>query len=186
MATALTLGSFAHVRSDPRGCAAWLTTGADLWGTAVDVATHDRVMTVLDVRLSPPPPALEGYPAEHVRLTVLRDGQVFAVPINTPTRPWLHRYPRLTLGQIRAWPMDQLIPWEGLLGCLCLWYPRDPAHLRWSWVNGLDGYLRLVQRHLWSEEYGRRHGHWPAEDAPHGSRPDGRSHPILTPALRSA
>lgn len=51
------------------------------------------------------------------------------------------------------------------MGALCLWYPRDPSHLRWGWVDGLDTYLRLVQRHLWSEEYCRRHNHWPADDA---------------------
>lgn len=185
MATALSLGTFAHVRGDPWGCANWLTTGADLWGTEAHVVVHEAAQTVVDVRFAPPPPELPSYPAEHVRVTVRNDRRIFAVPVAADTRPWLHRYPRFTLSQIIATPVDQLIPWESLLGCLCLWYPRDPGHLQWRWTDGLDGYLRLVQRHVWSEEYWRRHGDWPAEDVPHGRRPDGRPHPILTPALRS-
>lgn len=186
MAARLTPGTLDHIRGDPKGCADWLTAGAGLWATEADVALHDAQFTVLDLRFAPPPPDLPSYPAEQVRVTVRAEGQIFAVPVAAHTRPWLHRYPRLTPSQIIATPLDQPIPWENLFGSLCLWYPRDPDHLRWWWEDGLDVYLRLVQRHLWSEEYWRRHGHWPVEDAPHGHRPDGRPHPIRTPALRSA
>lgn len=171
------------MRGDPSGCVRWLNTGAELWRTTVELVMHTPGLTVLDVELGPPPPELPGYPAEHVRITVRANGEIFAVPMGGDQRPWLHRYPRLTLGRIVAAPLGERMPWEQLLGCLCLWYPRDPEHLHWRWADGLDGYVRLVQRHLWSEKYWRRHDHWPAEDAPHGTRPDGRPHPILTPTL---
>lgn len=186
MAGGLTLGSFDHVRGDPRGCSRWLSAHADLWGVTVVVALHDRRMTVLDVRLEPPPPDLPNFPGEHVRVTVAADGRIFVVPVAGDARTWLHRYPRITIAEILRRPLTAPIVWEHLFGSLCLWYPDDPDHLRWHWDEGIDIYLRVVQRHLWSEEYWRRHGTWPVEDAPHGDRRDGHPHPILTPALRSA
>ena len=66
------------------------------------------------------------------------------------------------------------------LGELCLWYPGDPRALRWEWADGLSSYLTVVHRHLQAEEFYRRNGTWPSEDAPHGPGP----HPIRSPELR--
>lgn len=186
MAPRLTLGALQHALADPDGCALWLSHEADLWETDVEVVAIATRLTIFHVAFGPPPPALPGYPPEHVRVTIRADGDVCAVPFAADARRWLHRHTRLSPSEIIRTPANVQIPWESLLGALCLWYPRDPNHLCWGWVDGLDAYLRLVQRHLWSEEYWRRHEHWPAEDAPHGERTDGRPHPILTPALRSA
>ncbi len=70
----------------------------------------------------------------------------------------------------------------GLIGELCLWCPGDPRQLRWAWSDGLAAYITIVHRHIQAEEYWRRTGRWPAEDAPHG----GTSHPIQTSAMRTA
>lgn len=186
MATRLTLGALHHALADPEGLASWLTHRADLWRTEVKVVEGRSLLKIFQVAFGSPPPDLAGYPAEQVRVIVRSDGDIFAVPVGDDARRWLHRYRRVTPTEIVRVPAGVQIPWERLLGALCLWYPRDPAHLRWAWVDGFDAYLRVVQRHLWSEEYWRRHGHWPAEDTPHGERADGRPHPILTAALRSA
>jgi hypothetical protein len=179
-------GGLDHVRRNPRGCARWLTTAGVVAGVDAAVALHDHVVTVFDTHFAPPPPDLPGYPAEHVRISVTAQGWIAAVPVDGETRPWLHRYPRHPIDELARLPLDTEVPWEQLVGSLCLWYPADPAHLRWHWHDGIDAYLRIVQRHLWCEEYWRRHDSWPVEDTPHGARPDGLSHPILTPALRSA
>ena len=50
--------------------------------------------------------------------------------------------------------------------------------------DGSVGCSSALQRHLWCEEYRRRHGSWPVEDAPLGHRPDGRPHPVRIPSLR--
>jgi hypothetical protein len=172
----MTLGSCQHLRCDPAGCARWLSDGADLWAATVTVVRDDYAVTILEAELSPPP-QLPDFPEERVRITVRHNGQIYAVPVG-PERTWEHRYERYTVEQLSR--TKQPIDWHFLLGALCLWYPRDPSRLQWSWRQGLDGYVRLVQKHLWSEEYYRRTGVWPAEDAPHGRRSDGRSHPIIT------
>lgn len=183
----MTPGSHRHVRCDPHRCSRWLNTSNVVSGVHVVVELHDAGLTVFDVRIaSPPREHLPGYPAEHVRVTVLADGRVFGVPVDADDRAWLHRYPRWSLGQILSLPIAMAIPWEHLLGALCLEYPDDPDHLRWQWNDGFDAYVRILQRHLWFEEYWRRHGVWPVEDAPHGNRLDGRPHPIATPAHRGA
>lgn len=182
----MTLGGLDHVRRNPRSCARWLTSAGVVDGADVGVALHDHVLTVLDVRFAPPPPDLPDYPAEQVRVAVTPQGWIAAVPVDGETRRWLHRNPRCPTHQLIRLPLGADVPWEHLVGSLCLWYPRDPAHLQWHWRNGIDAYVRIVQRHLWSEEYWRRHDTWPVEDAPHGDLPDGRPHPILTSALRSA
>lgn len=43
-------------------------------------------------------------------------------------------------------------------------------------------YITIVHRHLQAEEYWRRTGRWPAEDAPHGEG----HHPIQTPEMQTA
>jgi hypothetical protein len=186
MATGVTRGGLRWVRRQPHACARWLTDGADLWGVDARVVHHDSRLTVFHVRFAPPPADLPGYPDEQVRITVAGDGRIQTVPVSGDKRAWYHRYPRLEVVDLLQLRSTDRVPWEVLVGALCLWYPDDPAHLRWHWSDGVDAYLRVVQRHLWSEEYWRRHGTWPVEDAPHGHRPDRRPHPIITPHLRSA
>jgi hypothetical protein len=65
-----------------------------------------------------------------------------------------------------------------------LWYPDDPPHLKWTWGAGIGEYLRIVQRHLWNEEFWRRFSYWPTEDTPHGLGFGGKPHPILDPMLQ--
>jgi hypothetical protein len=176
----VTPGSFGHLRLDSEDCARWLSDSADLWATEVTVIRDDDAVTILEVTFSAPP-QMPDLHKERVRIVVRETGEIFAVPVG-PERSWEHRYERYTIAALlRA---THTVDWHFLLGGLCLWYPRDPAHLRWSWRQGLDGYLRLVQKHLWSEENFRSTGVWPGEDAPHGRRPDGLPHPITTPELR--
>lgn len=179
-------GEFTYVRTDPYGCVGWLADSGFVVGVTVGVIVHDERMTVLEVHFGPPPAQLPGYPAEDVRVTVLSGGEVFAVPIGGGSRGWYHRYADYALEPLPEKSTTGPFGLELLFGALCLWYPTDPDWLRWTWRDGLGAYLRIVQRHLWCEEYARRHGSWPVEDTPHGDRPDGKSHPILTPTLRSA
>jgi len=76
--------------------------------------------------------------------------------------------------------------WLTVFGGLCMEFPWDPDRLRWSWMKGFDTYLQMVQRHLLAEEFARRFGDWPVEDAPHGLRRDGRPHPLTTPMTWAA
>ncbi|MDE0653590.1 MAG: hypothetical protein OXI26_08055 [bacterium] len=183
----MTRGGLDHVRRNPQDCARWLSTADVVAGTKVTVVLHDLQATIFDVRFeSPTLPELPDYPAEQVRVTVRANGKVLAVPASGDDREWLHRYPRSSIADLLALPKSATVPWELIVGALCLEYPNDPDHLRWQWSDGIDAYLRVVQRHLWYEEYWRRHGSWPVEDAPHGHRPDGHPHPILTPELQVA
>lgn len=179
------LGSLDDVRRSPEGCSRWLSRSGVVGGVNVVVVLHNTDLCVFDVRYEPPPPHhLPSYPAEHARITVRTDGRVFAVPVGSCERAWLHRYPRYSCSELLTLHRRTEVHYELLLGSLCLEYPRDPEHLRWQWSDGIDAYFRIVQRHLWSEEYWRRHGAWPVEDVPHGHLPDGRPHPIKTTTLR--
>lgn len=171
-------GSFEAFRADPQEFCGWVVDAARVRGASLSVVVHTAAMTVLDVVFAPPSdPDLAGYPAESVRISVFADAQVVAVPLGRPERTWRHRYP---FRPSVACTGD----WELAIGALCLWYPDDPPHLRWHWSKGLDDFVRIVQRHLWMEEYCRRHGRpWPVEDAPHGTPVLG-AHPILTATLR--
>ena len=183
----MTPGGLDHVRRDPYGCSRWLTESGVVGRASVKVVRHNVALTIFDVLFEPPPSRhLPGYPAEQARVTVQVDGRVFAVPVGVDDRTWLHRYQRYSTSELAALPASAIIPGEHLFGSLCLDYPDDPDYLRWNWSYGIDAYLRIVQRHLWSEEYYRRHGNWPVEDAPHGHRPDGRPHPITYNMLRVA
>ena len=182
----MTPGTLEHVRQDPHGCALWLTVDDTTSGATVGVALHDRTLTIFDVHFEPPPcDQLPGYPAEQVRITIRRDGAIYAVPVNANRRRWLHRYPSLDVVELVRLPTGP-VAWETLFGSLCLEYPLDPDHLRWHWRDGVDAFLRIVQRHLWFEEYWRRHDAWPVEDAPHGHRADGRAHGVGDPILWNA
>lgn len=149
---------------------------ATLFGVQVDRARlHARGAALLDVTFEPIPEfAAQGYRAERCRITVLADGHIRSFPLGDSTRTWHHRNP----SPFGSW-------YGNTAGDLCLWYPLDPRGLRWEWEDGLEEYLTRVHRHLFFEEYHRRNGEWPVEDAPHGV-PQSGSHPILSPQMKSA
>lgn len=98
----------------------------------------------------------EGYPSEMVRLEVTPDGQVAAYPLSVQPREWEHRYP--AGGRRNAGP-------------LCLFFPGDPTAITWSPETGsFEEILGIISRHLQAEEFHRREGSWPWEDAPHGQQ----------------
>lgn len=164
-----------QVLSDPYEVAEHLVSTGAVYGLVnVDVRHQSLDLVIFWLTLEPwAPMEVRGYPTEHVSISVWRSGRIVAVPVNRRARSWLHIYPAW-LGSLEA------------LGQLCLWYPDDPRSLRWEWEDGLVKYITIVHRHLQAEEYYRRNGTWPAEDAPHGTGPSGQGpHPIATPALRT-
>lgn len=134
-------------------------------GSTLTVATHNRALTVLEAAIVPPVEfAAHGFPTEIVRISLIAGTEApIAVPVG-PRRDWCHRYLDLDNG--------------GLYGQLCLWYPTDPPHLRWTWDNGFESFVHLVLRHLIFEEHCRRNGTWPGHEAPHGHQADGSPHPV--------
>lgn len=132
------------------------------------VVTHaSRELMRVDLRLAPPLElAPHGYPVEWVCVAVSTgEPEPSAYPLRRGLT-WEHRHPDPLLGDRQ--------------GPLCLWYPRDPSRLRWSWSDGFESYVAIVHRHLIGEEYFRQHGAWPWRDVPHRERPDGRPHPVLS------
>lgn len=120
--------------------------------SSVRVAHISRREVRMNLRFKPwPEMAAEGYPVERVRLEIRANGDVRAYPATRMSRrTWKHRY-----------PSD---------GQLCLYYPNDPGALVWSSEShSLEKLLGIISRHLQAEEYFRRNGHWPWEDAPHGA-----------------
>ncbi len=111
----------------------------------------------------------QNYPIETVNIVILPSGKIYAVPKSGRGRRWEHRNYRYDV------PMH-----------LCLWYPHDPNELCWSWKDGLKEYVRILARHLIYEEYCRRTGEWPLEDAPHGYPSEGIYWPIRTPEMLKA
>jgi hypothetical protein len=144
-----------------------------LFGVAVDRIHETRSgVLVLDMSFKPLPElALEGYEGELARVTVRPDGRIHSFP-RGPERTWHHRYPS---------PLGE--QFGHLAGQLCLWYPKDPRSLRWEWDDGLEQYVTRVYRHLFYEEYRRREGSWPVEDAPHDDLLAG-AHPISSAFMR--
>ena len=108
----------------------------------------------------------QNYPIETINIVILSNGQIYSIPKSGKGRRWKHRYYLYNV------PMH-----------LCLWYPHDPTELRWLWKDGLKEYVRIVARHLICEEYWRRTGQWPLEDAPHGYHSKGDHWPIITPEM---
>jgi len=160
-----------QILDDPHGVAEELLASNDIYGLAdLEVRWSDPEMTVFWLTLKPWAPMLAAnYPVENVAITVWADGPPTAVPINARTRSWAHRSWR-SLGDHLA------------IGELCLWYPEDPRGLRWTWADGFTAFVTIVHRHLLAEEFNRRYGGWPVEDAPHGAG----AHPIRTEPMRRA
>lgn len=145
----------------------------ELFGLTVDQIREPRYGgVVFDITFAPLPELAEaGYGIERGRVSVRPDGNSYAFPLG-PDRTWHHRNP------------SPLGPRFGTLaGDLCLWYPKDPRALRWEWDDGLEQYVTRVHRHLIFEEYYRREGQWPVEDAPHAEPVNG-AHPIRSPFMR--
>jgi hypothetical protein len=179
-------GSRAHTVSQPDECSRWLMRGGGgVNGVHVDVLDRGRNMIHFQLVFDPPPTwALPGFPHETVQVLVAGWSDPVAVP-SGPERKWLHRYPtvpplKIILAKVGAYPLPFLV------GGLCLWYPNDPLEFRWCWDKGFHDFVLILQRHLWLEEFWRRTGIWPSEDAPHGHRFDGKPHPIMTEGLRRA
>lgn len=159
------------VLTDPFGAIARVRTVLPDVVGAVIVDAGPAMLRV-DLRLAPPLEfATAGYPIEPVRIAL----DDFAdAPQAYPLRAgltWFHRNPDPSSADGQ--------------GALCLWYPRDPKRLRWTWDDGLEQYVAIVHRHLIGEEWYRREGAWPWPDTPHGNPPDGRAHPVPR-GLRSA
>lgn len=106
--------------------------------------------------------AAVGYPVERTGIIATDNRVVLAFPHDAKGRTWQHLNPD---------------------DSLCLWYESDPAALRWTWTDGFEPYLAIVSRHLQAEEYYRREGSWPWEDAPHGR--SSSPHPILSALMRA-
>ncbi|WP_082948693.1 hypothetical protein [Mycobacterium sp. 1274756.6] len=110
---------------------------------------------VVDLTLAPPPElVIAGYANEGARVSISPAGEIFSFPLG-PRREWKHRY--------------SFNPDGGCIRQLCLWFPEDPRPLRWVPDDGFEDYVARVHRHLFYEEFWRRTGFWPTEDAPHGN-----------------
>src|SRR3954451_5842713 len=162
MALALT-----EVLSDPAGVAAFLVSGARLFGVEQCTGrTGAGRSSVFELTLRPLPALVHaGFPVEHARITVLADGGVWAFPRHSSHRQFFHR--------------DLTHPTK-----LCLEYDRDDPALRWRWEDGFEEYVTRVHRHLMWEEQWRRTGKWPVEDAPHDWVPPAPITPELQEASR--
>lgn len=120
---------------------------------AARVAYRSRTRLEIRVQFEPwPAMAAKDYPTEKVRLRInTAGGNVTVLPMPGDRRDWEHKNPREAGGG------------------LCLYFPEDPEALVWSPErNTFEDLLGIISRHLQAEEYRRRNGHWPWEDAPHG------------------
>lgn len=71
-------------------------------------------------------------------------------------------------------------------GSLCMWYPADDAECRWERANGARVLLGLIAAHLIREEWWRRTGEWPGDEAPHGPTPAIAGYEVLDVMEESA
>ncbi|MBF6422725.1 hypothetical protein IU436_29325 [Nocardia farcinica] len=162
--------------ADPDGVLARLT--ARQAGVTVDRTRAPRCGGFgLDLSFAPPPELVAaGYGTERARISITPSAEIMSFPLG-PVREWKHRYP--------------FTPEDGGYQQLCLWFPSDPRPLRWVWDDGLDDYVARVHRHLFYEEFWRRTGRWPSEDAPHGPGAPGQMkrdepiYPVQSPQLRA-
>jgi hypothetical protein len=93
---------------------------------------------------------VEGYEAR--RVTVLFQGRYPSSPIVLADGPTdsPHRY---TYGGDRR--------------RLCLWFPGDPAELRWIPEDGLLALFGIATMHLFKEAWWRETGQWLGQEYPH-------------------
>jgi hypothetical protein len=155
------------VLADPARAAATIMHAGMVFGVAAATGRGTRYgAAVVELTMEPLPGlAAERYPTERVRIAILRDQRTFAYVLSGRERSFKHRNP----------PPSR---------SLCLQYSQDDPALQWVAEDGLEPLVTLVRRHLIFEEYNRRHGRWPCEDAPHGPAPDG-THPVVTPQMRA-
>jgi hypothetical protein len=155
------------VLADPADAAATIMHAGMVFGVAAATGRSTRYgAALLEMTLDPLPGlAAEGYPVEKVRIAILRDERTFAYVLSGRARRFKHRNPSPSRN-------------------LCLQYSEDDPALRWVAEDGLESLVTLVRRHLIFEEYNRRHGCWPCEDAPHGPAAVG-SHPVVTSRMRA-
>jgi hypothetical protein len=149
----------------PAAVAAALLRDAPIFGVnRAAVCLNGKDGVVIELELTPwMPCADEGFPPERVRILATVAKSAYVVPQEAEGRSWKHRMP-------------------GDLGELCLWFPQDSRALTWEWSDGLLDLITIAHRHLQYEEYWRRTGTWPVEDAPHG---EGK-HPLRTRQMLDA
>jgi hypothetical protein len=141
-----------QVLADPRAVAKQIVEDPALpYVSSARVVKSSRRGVKINVRLEPwEAMGAAGYPRERIRLEIDASGRVRVYPISSAARKWEHRHP------------------NG--GPLCLFYPGDPEPIVWSPETGsLEELLGIISRHVQAEEFYRREGRWPWEDAPHGA-----------------
>jgi hypothetical protein len=191
----------AEVLARPQAVVDELVQSGAIYGlTAAEVRFESRNAVCIWLTLEPwLATAADGYPVEEVAVTMCAGGTIISVPRRASHRTWLHRFPAIDpwwLGRgwwrwfesaprrlqeaavAHAWAASD----PSRFGQLCLWFPDDPPALKWDWSDGLVAYITIVHRHLQAEEFWRRTGSWPAEDAPHGEG----VHPIRSPEMQTA
>ena len=155
------------VLADPQRAARDLEHDGIVYGVrAACGRTTEHGAAVLEMTLEPQPGLrAEGYLPERIRIVVLRDERAFTYVLSGRGRNFKHRNPAPSRS-------------------LCLFYDEDVPDLRWRPEDGLGEFVTIVRRHLVFEEFWRRTGRWPCEDAPHGPAIGG-VHPIITAETRA-
>ena len=91
-----------------------------------------------------------------VEITILRRGDPI-VCVDGPAEGLPHRYHSP----------------ESVCAPLCMWYPHDPPHARWTWNDGLLALLGHIRTHLIREGFYLEdlrltgHAEWLGPEAPH-------------------
>ena len=84
-------------------------------------------------------------------------------------QPWLT--PSDLSKVVKGWPVhNHRYP----SGAVCLYYPRSPAHQRWTADKGLVVLVNMISRHLWAERMVMLGRPWPLEEEAHGFPEDRR------------
>lgn len=159
--------SLTEVLADPATAARQLASGVTVYGVRNATGRLTRYgAAIIEMTLLPLPAlADDGFPAEDVRVVVLRDQRLFTYARSGRERRFLHRNP----------PPSR---------SLCLYWDGDDPALRWLPADGFDEYVTAVRRHLIFEEVWRRDGRWPCEDTPHG-QPGRDGFAVVTPQMRA-
>jgi len=146
----------------------------ELFGITIDhLLEAQRGGIALDMTCTPLPELeVAGFQHERARIAIWPSGAIYSYPLGS-ARTWHHRYPS---------PLGS--EFGPLAGEVWLWYPKDPRYLGWGGEGGLEQYVARVYRHLFYEEYYRREGQWPVEDAPHDDPVTGGAHPICSAFMR--